>query len=440
MRLNALHPAVVVIQNEGEFIYAKDYPLYAFKVYSQDGETHLAVNVMSSDGTKKWVDLGADGGGGASLDKLIQEIADRKAADAAIRRDMTAAITAEAAAREADIANVNSATSHLVSRETENGASVYKTSEVPTLGMGASSDPIVLKSCLDWLETRIAECEDKLIPRYTINFYRYNGGDLLETRSVKQGSTVTAPAENPERQYYTFLGWSKSMPFTAVSDTDIYGTWEQTTFTVKFYDYSGGHVLKTEYVGKGQNATPPADPTREYFTFLGWSGSYTNVTSNRNIYGTWDVIPNLGTEWRGHAQATNPNTSDQRIKATIAKFPFTGGSMKDMQAYVNTTYPSAYDASSDTFTFSDAELEAMTERYLVPKGYSVIVGGDQNTPDKNVTFAIVMTKDSTYTYNVWSPDAGDYIPGSTDNIYSVEGTDYIFILKDVETQAKIVVS
>ena len=53
----------------------------------------------------------------------------------------------------------------------------------------------------------------------------------------------------------------------------------QTTYTVTFVDYNGT-TLKTETVISGGSATPPADPQREGYTFVGWSGSYTNITSD----------------------------------------------------------------------------------------------------------------------------------------------------------------
>ena len=57
-------------------------------------------------------------------------------------------------------------------------------------------------------------------------------------------------------------------------------------YTVEFgpYDYIPGNTdnaLKVEGVLEGEDATPPENvPTREGYTFTGWSGSYTNVTRN----------------------------------------------------------------------------------------------------------------------------------------------------------------
>lgn len=54
------------------------------------------------------------------------------------------------------------------------------------------------------------------------------------------------------------------------------------TYTVSFLDYNGS-VIKTETVCHGRNATPPADPSRSGFVFIGWQGVYTNVTSDQTV-------------------------------------------------------------------------------------------------------------------------------------------------------------
>ncbi len=52
--------------------------------------------------------------------------------------------------------------------------------------------------------------------------------------------------------------------------------------TVTFVDYDGA-VLKVEEVQDGGNATPPQNPERAGYTFIGWNGSYENITSNITI-------------------------------------------------------------------------------------------------------------------------------------------------------------
>lgn len=54
------------------------------------------------------------------------------------------------------------------------------------------------------------------------------------------------------------------------------------TYTVIFRDYDRAE-LKKEFVEEGYSATPPADPVREGYTFLGWSGDYQYVTQDLTL-------------------------------------------------------------------------------------------------------------------------------------------------------------
>ena len=57
---------------------------------------------------------------------------------------------------------------------------------------------------------------------------------------------------------------------------------ETKSFTVTFTDYDGT-PLSVQNVLDGEDAAPPADPERAGYVFIGWDGSYTNVTSNRTV-------------------------------------------------------------------------------------------------------------------------------------------------------------
>ena len=52
------------------------------------------------------------------------------------------------------------------------------------------------------------------------------------------------------------------------------------TYTVTFVDFDGT-VLKTETVESGKNATPPINPTRNNYKFIGWDADYTNIRRMR---------------------------------------------------------------------------------------------------------------------------------------------------------------
>ena len=64
---------------------------------------------------------------------------------------------------------------------------------------------------------------------------------------------------------------------------------EPTTHTVTFKDWDGS-VLKTETVEDGKDATPPADPVREDYTFTGWDKKFNNITADTVITATYTEI------------------------------------------------------------------------------------------------------------------------------------------------------
>ena len=89
-----------------------------------------------------------------------------------------------------------------------------------------------------------------------------------------------------------------------------------TTYTVTFVDYNGT-VLKTETVESGKDATAPADPIRAGYTFIGWSGSYTNVTSNLTIIAQYNEPPKFVVS----TATTSAGTTDVVITVSIENNP-----------------------------------------------------------------------------------------------------------------------
>lgn len=69
------------------------------------------------------------------------------------------------------------------------------------------------------------------------------------------------------------------------------------TYTVTFEDWDGT-VLKTEEVEEGEDATPPEDPTRNYWVFTGWDGDYTNVTSDITVTATYLMVGDVNIDNR----------------------------------------------------------------------------------------------------------------------------------------------
>ncbi len=116
-------------------------------------------------------------------------------------------------------------------------------------------------------------------PKYTVNFVDYNG-TLLKSQSVERYGNATPPS-NPSLTGHTFKGWNGDYT-NITSNRTITAQYDLNYYTVNFTDWNG-KVLKSQSVAYGGNASPPSNPSRTGYTFTGWSGTYTNVTSNRTI-------------------------------------------------------------------------------------------------------------------------------------------------------------
>ena len=132
------------------------------------------------------------------------------------------------------------------------------------------------------------------LPTYKVTFNpnggtRTGGGELVQY--IEKGSSATPPSV--VREGYRFLGWSGSYS-NVTGDTTVVAQWQKLEYLVTF-DLGGGYIISgssSQYVSYGGSATPPV-VTRTGYTFSGWSGTYTNVTSSRVIYACWvdDIKP-----------------------------------------------------------------------------------------------------------------------------------------------------
>lgn len=122
------------------------------------------------------------------------------------------------------------------------------------------------------------------------------------------------------------------------------------TYTVTFVNGYGG-TISSQTVYHGYNATAPANPTRTGYTFAGWSGTYTGVTSSRTITATWKpntytitFNPNGGTLLNpGHNLNNGTNTNS--VPVTYGSSNYYGMS-GDIPTRTNYLFKGWYTAAS----------------------------------------------------------------------------------------------
>ncbi|WP_339257986.1 InlB B-repeat-containing protein [Paenibacillus sp. FSL R5-0713] len=135
---------------------------------------------------------------------------------------------------------------------------------------------------------------------YTVSF-NSNSGTSVSNQSVSEGETATIP-EAPTRPGHVFEGWysdaglNESYSFTTpvMNNLTLYAKWTA-IYTVTF-NSNGGSLVADQNMQIGGNATEPAVPTRDGYTFNGWysdaglNEAYsftTSVTGNLALYAKW---------------------------------------------------------------------------------------------------------------------------------------------------------
>ncbi len=211
------------------------------------------------------------------------------------------------------------------------------------------------------LEYSDGSTEDKgiqTIPAVTVTFADHDG-TVLSTEKTYRGLGVEAPA-SPKREDYVFAGWDKT--FNAVSsDMTVTATYTPLpTYTVVFKD-ADGNVFKTETVVSGKDATPPTDPTKNDHKFTGWNGDYTNVTQNLEIIANF--VPKGFVEvtfvdynglYLGKAQTKEGGSVTAPVTPTRDGYTFKGWSSSLSNITANKTVTAQYNLISAANVFDIA--------------------------------------------------------------------------------------
>jgi uncharacterized repeat protein (TIGR02543 family) len=136
--------------------------------------------------------------------------------------------------------------------------------------------------------------DHQLAATWTVNAYTFTfdaaGGSAVAAITQDYGTAVVAPA-NPTREGYTFAGWSAEIPATMpAADVTITATWTVNAYTVTF-DAAGGSAVAAITQDYGTAVEAPANPTREGYTFAGWSAEIpaTMPAADVTITATWTV-------------------------------------------------------------------------------------------------------------------------------------------------------
>ncbi len=144
---------------------------------------------------------------------------------------------------------------------------------------------------VEWEGPEIMPAEDVvIIGKFAINKYLVTfkiGDEVIASDSLEYGAILVAP-EAPEKEGYTFSGWSEIPETMPANDITIKGTFTINKYLVTFK--IGDEVIASDSLEHGAILVAPEAPEKEGYTFSGWSEIPETMPANDiTIKGTFTI-------------------------------------------------------------------------------------------------------------------------------------------------------
>lgn len=111
------------------------------------------------------------------------------------------------------------------------------------------------------------------------------GSEVYKSYEIEEGATITPEAE-PTKEGFTFSGWSEIPATMPAHDVTVNGSFIVNKYKVTYI--IGNEVFSTEYVEYGAAIVPPNVDEKEGFTFSGWADvPETMPAHDITIYGSF---------------------------------------------------------------------------------------------------------------------------------------------------------
>lgn len=135
-------------------------------------------------------------------------------------------------------------------------------------------------------------------------------GTILSSGFVEIGSAAIPPA-NPSREGYTFIGWDKDFS-NVTDDMTITAQYKINRYKVEFVDWDNT-ILKSDSVDWNTAAVPPSEPYRKGYTFKGWDKEFEHVTYNLTIKAQYE----MGEDTDIVVKFTNGNNGNEILRHSV---------------------------------------------------------------------------------------------------------------------------
>ena len=247
----------------------------------------------------------------------------------------------------------------------------------------------------------------KQLRKYTL-YYNTNGGSEVLCVEIENGTDLTdyIADDLTTKEGYTFIKW-EGIPddnLMPIGDLIITALWEIIQYTITF-DTDGGSEIDPITQDYGTDITPPDDPMKEGYTFVGWDKEIpsTMPAENMTITATWQINQYTITFDTDGGNEIAPITQDYGTKITIPENPTkTGYTFKGWDKEIPGTMPegdmtitATWEIIQYTITFDTnggSEIEPITQDY-----------GTEITAPEDPT-------KTGYTFKGWDKEIPDIMP------------------------------
>ena len=235
-----------------------------------------------------------------------------------------------------------------------------------------------------------------------------DGGSAIAPITGAVGSSVTAPAE-PTKEGFTFAGWDPDIPATfPPDDLTVVAQWTPIPkTTITFWLEEDSPAPYASLTGNvGSDVTPPADPTKEGNTFLGWDPDVppTFPAEDLDVVAQWQVNSyNLTFDANGGEGGTGPTLTEFGAAITAPVVTRYGYTFVGWDPEVPATMP----AADSTYVALWEEIGKTTITFDTDGGNTIDpITGYIGSP---VTAPADPTKEGN-TFVSWAPEIPDTFP------------------------------
>ena len=193
---------------------------------------------------------------------------------------------------------------------------------------------------------------------FTINKYLVTfkiGDEVIVADSLEYGATIVVP-EAPEKEGYTFDGWGKVADTVPAHDVTYESSYSVNSYALTYI--VDGEMVQTDSVAYGTEITLLDEPTKEGYTFSGWSETpETMPASDLTISGTFTINKYLVTFKIGD-EVIVADSLEYGATIVVPEAPekegytFDGwGKVADTVPAHDVTYESSYSVNSYALTY-----------------------------------------------------------------------------------------